>query len=297
MLRFSHYPDHMINWAMPSDLDRVDHHRASSEWVAGLWYAEDAKLLMVDAESRFSTNAGGSKLRMAKPSMEFDSQRHRLLGLLNGSPIFAVEEPADGEMHDLREVGFQLTDNELDIAATAAALTHWHRLEPYCPRCGGDTLVINGGIARHCRACGLDHFPRTDPAVIVAVIDDQDRLLLGGKPAWGNRVSVLAGFVETGESLEQTIHREIGEEVDISLSEVHYFGSQPWPFPRSLMLAFFARAIDTDINIDADEIGYADWYTRDQLTAKLEAGELALPGRSSIASRMIQAWRDREAPI
>jgi NAD+ diphosphatase len=287
----------MINWAMPSDLDRVDHHRASPEWVAGLWYAEDAKLLIVDAESRFSTNAGGSKLRMAKPSMEFDSQRHRLLGLLNGSPIFSVEEVANGEMHDLREVGFQLTDNELDIAATAAALTHWHRLEPHCPRCGGDTIVINGGVARHCLACGLDHFPRTDPAVIVAVVDAQDRLLLGGKSAWGNRVSVLAGFVETGESLEQAIHREIGEEVDISLSELHYFGSQPWPFPRSLMLAFFAQAIDTDINIDADEIGYADWYTREQLTAKLEAGELALPGRSSIASRMIQAWRDGEAPL
>jgi len=287
----------MINWAMPSDLDRVDHHRASPEWVAGLWYAEDAKLLIVDAESRFSTNAGGSKLRMAKPSMEFDSQRHRLLGLLNGSPIFAVEERADGEMHDLREVGFQLTDSELDIAATAAALTHWHRLEPRCPRCGGDTIVINGGIARHCLACGLDHFPRTDPAVIVAVIDDQDRLLLGGKSAWGNRVSVLAGFVETGESLEQAIHREIGEEVDITLSELHYYGSQPWPFPRSLMLAFFARAIDTDINIDDDEIGYADWYTRDRLSARLEAGELTLPGRSSIASRMIQAWRDGEAPI
>jgi NAD+ diphosphatase len=211
----------MINWAMASDLDRVDHHRGSAEWVAGLWYAEDAKLLTLDVESRFSTNAGGSKLRMTKPFMEFDSQRHRLLGLLNGSPIFAVEELADGEMHDLREVGFQLTDNERDIAATAAAVTQWHRLEPQCPRCGGATVVTNGGYTRHCRACGRDHFPRTDPAVIVAVVDDQDRLLLGGQPTWGNRVSVLAGFVETGESLEQAIHREIGEEVDISLTELH----------------------------------------------------------------------------
>ena len=297
MPRFSHYPDLMISWAMPSDLDRVDHHRASADWVAGLWHAEDAKLLTVDAESRFSTNAGGSKLRMTKPFEEFDSQRHWLLGLLNGSPIFTVEELADGEMHDLREVGFQLTDNELDIAAAAAALAHWHRLEPHCPRCGVPTIVINGGLARHCHACGLDHFPRTDPAVIVAVIDSEDRLLLGGKPEWGNRVSVLAGFVETGESLEQTIHREIGEEVDISLSELHYFGSQPWPFPRSLMLAFFGRAIGNTINIDADEIVHAEWYTRDELSAKLDAGELGLPGRSSIAARMIQAWCDGEAPL
>lgn len=287
----------MINWAMASDLDRVDHHRASADWVAGLWYAEDAKLLTVDAESRFSTNAGGSKLRMTKPFMEFDSQRHRLLGLLNGSPVFAVEELADGEMHDLREVGFQLTDNERDIAATAAAVTHWHRLEPRCPSCGGTTVVTNGGYARHCAACGRDHFPRTDPAVIVAVVDVQDRLLLGGQPTWGNRVSVLAGFVETGESLEQAIHREIGEEVDISLSDLHYFGSQPWPFPRSLMVAFFGRATGTNINIDAREIAHAEWYTRDQLSAKLDAGQLALPGRSSIASRMIQAWRDGAAPL
>lgn len=287
----------MINWAMASDLDRVDHHRESAEWVAGLWYAEDAKLLTLDAESRFSTNAGGSKLRLTKPFMEFDSQRHRLLGLLNGSPIFAVEELPDGEMHDLREVGFQLTDNERDIAATAAAVTHWHRLEPRCPNCGGATVVTNGGYARHCAACDRDHFPRTDPAVIVAVVDDQDRLLLGGQPTWGNRVSVLAGFVETGESLEQAIHREIGEEVDISLSELRYFGSQPWPFPRSLMVAFFGRATGTNINIDAREIAHAEWYTRDQLSAKLDSGQLGLPGRSSIASRMIQAWRDGANPL
>jgi NAD+ diphosphatase len=287
----------MINWAIASDLDRVDHHRASAEWVAELWRAEDAKLLKLDTESRFTTNAGGSKLRMTKPFVAYDSQRHRLLGLLNGSPIFAVETLTEGEVHDFREVGFQLTDNERDIAATAAAVTHWHRTEPHCPRCGRATVVTNGGFTRHCAACGQDHFPRTDPAVIVAVVDANDRLLLGGQPTWGNRVSVLAGFVESGESLEQAIHREIGEEVDISLSDLRYFGSQPWPFPRSLMVAFFARAMGTNINIDTREIAHAEWYTRDQLTSKLEAGVLGLPGPSSIAFRMIQTWRDNDAPL
>jgi NAD+ diphosphatase len=287
----------MIDWAIASDLDRVDHHRRSPEWVAGLWRDENAKLLKLDAESRFSTNAGGSKLRMTKPFVGYDSQRHLLLGLLNGEPIFAVETLTEGEVHDFREVGFQLADNERDIAATAAALTHWHRLEPQCPRCGGPTIVLNGGFVRHCEVCGQEHFPRTDPAVIVAVIDSDDRLLLGGQTAWGNRVSVLAGFVESGESLEQAIHREIGEEVDVSLSELRYFGSQPWPFPRSLMVAFFARAAGTTINVDADEIAYADWYTRDQLSAKLDAGKLGLPGKSSIAARMIQAWRTHQAPL
>ncbi|HEY5822607.1 MAG TPA: NAD(+) diphosphatase [Propionibacteriaceae bacterium] len=287
----------MINWATASDLDRVDHHRGSSDWVAGLWRSPDAKLLKLDDKSRFTTNAGGSKLRMTKPFVEFDSQRHRLLGLLNGAPIFAVEALTEGEVHDLREVGAQLSDNERDIAVAAAAIAHWHRMEPICPQCAGVTRVINGGFARHCDACDRDHFPRTDPAVIVAVVDSQDRLLLGGQEAWGNRVSVLAGFVEAGESLEQAIHREIGEEVDVTLSDVVYFGSQPWPFPRSLMLGFFARATSTDICVDADEIAFADWFTRDQLTAKLDAGELGLPGESSIAARLIQAWREGKGPL
>jgi NAD+ diphosphatase len=287
----------VINWAVASDLDRVDHHRNSTDWVAGLWRADDAKLLKLDGQARFTTNTGGSKLRMTRPFVEFDSQRHRLLGLLNGSPIFAVETLTEGEVHDLREVGFQLSDNERDIAAAAAAIVTWHQLEPKCPQCGGPTTVINGGFARHCAVCETDHFPRTDPAVIVAVVDDQDRLLLGGQPSWGNRVSVLAGFVEAGESLEQAIHREVGEEVDIDLGELAYFGSQPWPFPRSLMVGFFARARSTRICVDINEIAHAEWHTRDGLQAKLSSGELGLPGPSSIASRLIRTWLDGPTPL
>jgi NAD+ diphosphatase len=287
----------VINWAVASDLDRVDHHRNSVDWVAGLWRAEDAKLLKLDANARFTTNTGGSKLRMTRPFVEFDSQRHRLLGLLNGSPIFAVETLTEGEVHDLREVGFQLSDNERDIAAAAAAIVTWHQLEPKCPQCGGPTTVINGGFARHCAVCEIDHFPRTDPAVIVAVVDEADRLLLGGQPSWGNRVSVLAGFVESGESLEQAIHREVGEEVDIDLGELTYFGSQPWPFPRSLMVGFFARARSTRICVDLNEIAHAEWHTRDGLQAKLANGELGLPGPSSIAYRLVQTWLEGPTPL
>lgn len=291
------YPGPVINWAMASDLDRVHHHRASAEWVAGLWRSEDALLLKLDGQARFTTNTEGSKLRMTRPFVEFDLQRHRLLGLLNDSPIFAVEALTEGAVHDLREVGFQLSDNERDIAAAAAAIVSWHQLEPMCPQCGGPTRVINGGFARHCEICQRDHFPRTDPAVIVAVVDAEDRLLLGGQPTWGNRVSVLAGFVEAGESLEQAIHREIGEEVDVELAEVSYFGSQPWPFPRSLMVGFFARAATTRICVDVTEIAHAGWHTRDGLRALLDSGELGLPGRSSIASRLIQTWLDGPTPL
>lgn len=287
----------MINWAAASDLDRVDQHRVSTDWVAGLWRAEDAQLLKLDAQSRFTTHVGGSKLRMTRPFVTFDSQRHRLLGLLNGSPIFSVEALTEGEVHDFREVAGLLTDDERDIAATASALNQWHRAEPRCPGCGGETTVIRGGFGRHCPSCGHDHFPRTDPAVIVAVLDDSDRLLLGRQSTWPDkRVSILAGFVETGESLEQAIHREIGEEVDIALSTVRYFGSQPWPFPRSLMLGFSARASSTQISVDGDEIESAAWYTRDEVHSLVASGELGLPGASSIAHRMINAWLDDDLP-
>lgn len=282
---------------MASDLDRVDHHRRSADWVANLWRADDAKLLKLDDRSRLTTNVGGSKLRMTKPFVEYDSQRHRLLGMLHGSPIFAVQALTEGEVHDFRDIGFQLTDNERDIAASAAAVANWHRAEPHCARCGGNTHVINGGFARHCDSCGAEHFPRTDPAVIVGVLDDADRLLLGGQPSWGNRVSVLAGFVEVGESLEQAIHREIAEEADITIAETRYFGSQPWPFPRSLMVGFFARAASTAICIDADELEHADWMSRDDVRAAVAADGLSLPGASSIASRMIAAWLDGEPDL
>jgi NAD+ diphosphatase len=287
----------VTTWVTASELDRVDHHRRSTDWVAGLWRAPDARLLKLDANGRFTTNPGGTRLRMVKPFVAFDSQRHRLLGLLNGAPIFAVEALTEGEVHDLREVGGLLSAAELDIAAAATAVTNWHRMEQICPRCGNATTVINGGFARHCTSCAEDHFPRTDPAVIVAVVDEDDRLLLGGQAHWGNRVSVLAGFVEAGESVEQAIHREIAEEVDVALDELHYFGSQPWPFPRSLMLGYFARATSTAINVDTDEISHAAWYSRDELTAALESEQLGLPGASSIASRLIATWREGLDPF
>lgn len=280
----------MLNWALASDLDRVDHHRRSPDWVASLWRSADAKLLKLDQQARFTTRKGGSRLRMTTPFVEYDSQRHRLLGMLRGSPIFAVEAVTEGEIHDFREIAFKLDDNEREIAATASAVLHWHQAERFCGRCGAETRVINGGFARHCDACAIDHFPRTDPAVIVGVLDPADRLLLGGQPNWGNRVSVLAGFVEAGESLEQAIHREIGEEADITIGATKYFGSQPWPFPRSLMVGYFARATSTAISVDTEELAHAAWMSREEVLAGVESGEIGLPGASSIASRLIQAW-------
>ncbi|MGI3781989.1 MAG: NADH pyrophosphatase zinc ribbon domain-containing protein, partial [Janthinobacterium lividum] len=151
-------------WSVNSSLDRAGHHRRSPEWVAELWRSPQAKLLRLDDDVSFTVQADGS-LRFLEPAGDHDPQRHRLLGLVEGAPVFAVQtalDPeVDGPVSSLREVGGSLSDVERDIAAAATALERWHRLEPICPRCGGETLVTDGGFARHCARCDEQHFPRT----------------------------------------------------------------------------------------------------------------------------------------
>lgn len=286
------------SWAAAGRLDRADEHRGNPEWVRALWYADDARLVKITAESQLAVNKDGTRLLATKPFVEYDAQRHILLGLVDDAPWFAVEAVLDTPVRTLRELGDVLSPLDQEIAVVTTAVTNWHRTAPMCAACGHPTEVANGGFVRICRRCGREHFPRTDPAVIVAVVDDADRLLLARSGAWAEgRVSVLAGFVEAGESFEQAVHREIGEESDLRLSELQYFGSQPWPFPRSIMVGFFARAETTEISIDDDEIVYADWFTRDRLDLDLAAGTLTLPGRASIAHRLITAWRDGAHPL
>lgn len=280
------------HWTAPSALDRVDEHRCTPDWVAGLWSADDAQLLKVAEEGRFTTDEAGAALRTTKPFVRYDPQRHFLLGLVDGAPIWVVRAVVDGPTHSLRQVGARLNDTERDIAAAAVALTHWHALDPHCPACGARTTVGRGGFNRTCTVCHRESFPRTDAAVIVAIRDAQDRLFLAAQGSWGaNRRSVLAGFVEAGESLEQAVHREIAEEADLTLTDVRYFGSQPWPFPRSLMVGFSARAVSADFFVDGKELVAADWYSRAHLTAAVADGSLTLPPDSSIARRLVEAWR------
>lgn len=276
-------------------MDRVDEHRCKPEWVAGLWAADDARLLKVADQGRFTTNVVGDKLRLTKPFVQYDPQRHFLLGQIDGAPVWVVRAIVDGPTYSLREVGAQLSDTERDIAAAAVALTHWHALDPRCPFCGSETAVGRGGFNRTCLACGREIFPRTDAAVIVAIRDPRDRIFLAASGQWGGTMrSVLAGFVEAGESLEQAVHREIGEEADLTLTDLRYFGSQPWPMPRSLMVGFSARAVSAEYFIDGDELVAADWYSRTEFDAAVADGSLTLPGESSIARRMVDAWRAGE---
>lgn len=213
------------------------------------------------------------------------------LGRAAGRNWFAAPAPAAAKVVGLRDLGPALDGWALELAVCAAALASWHEREPCCSRCGAPTTPMLAGWARACPACGGQHFPRTDPAVIVAIIDAHDRLLLGHQSSWPpGRMSVLAGFVEAGESAEQAVHREVAEEAGVLLTDVRYVASQPWPFPRSLMLGFQARTHTERITVDGVEIVEAGFFTRGDVRAGVADGTLGLPGAASIAYRLIHDW-------
>ena len=277
-------------WNRGSLLDRVEAERSDPDWIAAQW--EHASVLPIDGSGQVACTADRAALRPAAAAGAYDPERCWLLGRLDEKIWFTtvVDTAELGESDTLRGLNAKLSDGERDLATAAIAIGHWHRLDPRCPHCGEPTVVINGGFARQCPEPRI-LFPRSDPAVIVAVLDEQGRILLGHQTVWDTgRVSTFAGFVEAGESLEQAVHREMAEETGLRLSEVTYFGSQPWPFPRSLMVGFAARAAGVDQHVDGVEIEYADWFTPAELAEAVRSGQRAIPGRGTIARRLIDAW-------
>jgi NAD+ diphosphatase len=197
----------------------------------------------------------------------------------------------DGEWLSLRDVAGELSAQDTGLFVEAAAISNWHLTHTHCPRCGQRTEIEEGGWVRRCPADGSQHFPRTDPAIIVSVIDEDDRLLLGRNSAWpASRYSTLAGFVEPGESLEAAVVREVEEESGVVVHSPTYLGSQPWPFPASLMIGFTAVATDTASVPDGVEILETRWFSRDELAAALEADEVQVAGSISIARALIEHW-------
>ncbi|MEV7972581.1 NAD(+) diphosphatase [Cellulomonas sp. NPDC089187] len=206
--------------------------------------------------------------------------------------------PAGTTWTPLREIGATLSARDAGLATAAVALYEWHVRHPRCPRCGAVTYTVQSGWVRRCVADGTEHYPRTDPAVIMAVVDEQDRLLLANSAAWpARRFSTLAGFVEPGESVEHAIRREVREESSVVVGEVHYRGSQPWPFPASLMLGFRAQALTSEIAVDGDELAEARWFTRAELQRAVTVGEVVLPPSTSIARALIEDWFGSELPV
>ena len=294
-----------------SPLDRVSQLRDDEAAVAALLAAEAALFVPVwRSRSLMRGVAEGAPeavllTRQAAEAVRMAGGPWALLGLWEGRPVFAVdcsgaEDPlpllpeAMGEFADLRAVAGLLPPGEASVLAHARGLMHWRVRHRFCGVCGATCEPRSAGNAMVCSACGAQHFPRTDPAVIMLVTDGE-RALLGHSTRFPNSTmySTLAGFVEPGESLEEAVRREVLEETGVRVGEVHYHSSQPWPFPASIMLGFHAEALSHDITIDPAELADARWFTRAQLRdpgAGGGAGGFSLPRPDSIARRLIEDW-------
>ena len=286
--------------------DRIAERRTDTAWLDAAWQQPSTRVLVVSAAGTVATvdSPSGPVLALLQPSDAPPAGIRVLLGEDSGSVYFALlaetDEAFDG-WRDLRDLGPLLTDLDVGLLTAAVALQAWHQRHVHCPRCGAVTEVIKAGWTRRCTKDGSEHFPRTDPAVIMLVHDGAGRCVLARGPQWpAGRMSVLAGFVEAGESAEAAVVREVGEEVGIAIRDVRYVASQPHPFPASLMLGFTARVDgDPTLRIDHDEIVEADWFTRAEIRATGEWGAEAdgegpglrgLPGTMSIARQLINAW-------
>ena len=209
--------------------------------------------------------------------------------------VGVVGEPSDrletSRWRTLREVGALLPDRDAGLFATMLGLANWHASHTHCPRCGAPTEPDQSGWIRRCTQDGSEHYPRTDLAVIMAVTDPDDRLLLARSPNWPEgRLSLLAGFVEPGESLDAAVAREVLEEVGVVVDQVRYLGNQPWPFPSSLMVGFTSRAVDPTLHLDMEEIVEAVWVSRAELREMVLAGRFGISPTVSIARRIIEHW-------
>ncbi|HET6160751.1 MAG TPA: NAD(+) diphosphatase [Dongiaceae bacterium] len=201
-----------------------------------------------------------------------------------------------GPVVDLRTIGPLLPQRDASLSALARGMAYWHERHSFCGKCGAPTVSEQAGHQRRCSnpACDSIYFPRIDPAVIMRV-EYGDRVLLARQASWAPGMqSVLAGFVELGEMLEDSVRREVMEEVGLTLSEVRYFASQPWPFPASLMVGFVATAADDKIKVNKEELETARWFTREELLNSPENDVLRLSRRDSISRVLIEDWIRRE---
>ncbi|AVP69490.1 NAD(+) diphosphatase [Rhodococcus hoagii] len=280
-------------------LDRAEELRADTDALRAGW--ANAFLLRVNPRGQVRVADGELVLEPASTLGDEPANDAVFLGLHGTRHVWAVRVPAmTGELGDLRMLGHRLDESSAGLLTTAVALLNWHDHAGYSAIDGAATEPTMSGWSRISSSTGHEEFPRTDPAVICLVHDGADRVLLARQPVWPPRMfSVLAGFVEAGESLETCVVREIREEVGLDVHDVRYLGSQPWPFPRSVMIGFSAVGDPAAPLEFADgEIAEAHWFTREQIRSALDAGdwtsrsdaELLLPGSISIARVMIESW-------
>ena len=288
--------------SQPSRIDRASHLRETPATLDLLW--SKAQILHI-AQGRIGAEGYLEADRVAAliASGEFKEGSRYFLGLdaVTGDPYFAwdtqwsvakTDDETNVGFTTLREVGAALSDIDVELALHGVALSNWHRAHPCCAKCGAPTRVDLGGAVRVCDIDKSQHHPRTDGAVIVLIRDNDDRILLGHQPIWPEgRFSCFAGFLEPGETFEQCVAREVFEESGVSVREINYLGSQPWPFPASIMISFDAITdFPESARPDGTEITEVKWFTRDQLRAEANAGTLLLPPTISVARKMIERW-------
>jgi NAD+ diphosphatase len=287
-----------------AEVDRATARRSDTEWLAAAWANPGTRVVVVeDGRALVRSGPGIEELVFVSPGEAPEGVRF-LLGVAADETVYfgvagplpraeaGADLPADARPVSLREAGPHLSDRDVGLMTHAVGLANWHAVHTHCPRCGAVTVPEQAGHSRRCPVDGSEHFPRLDPAVIMLVTDPDDRCLLARNAQWPERrISILAGFVEPGESAEQAVAREVLEETGIFVASARYVGSQPWPMPHSLMLGFRARATGSlQIVVDSDEIAEARWFSRDELRDSIDSGEIKLPPPVSIAHRIIESW-------
>jgi NAD+ diphosphatase len=291
-------------------VDRAGEHRTDQAWLDAAWGR--ARVLLVSDESTTPVFQDGATVRLALagPDDVAAGADRWFLGVADEVPYFAVLSDAHPDWLNIRQLGVAGDPLELDLLVTSVGLTQWHLRHDHCARCGAKTEIQQAGWTRRCPVDNSDHFPRTDPAVIMLVHDGGDRCLLGRGAIWPpGRYSTLAGFVEPGESLESAVIREVFEEAGVVIDDVRYVASQPWPFPSSLMLGFTAHADGASVvRPDKIEMAEAGWFTREQVRQAADwtdadqhpgDGEgvlYAIPPKLSISRFLIDSWLEGLVP-
>jgi len=288
-------------------VDRSGELRTKPDELAKLW--KSARILhFASGKFRVKENneldfQSAEQITQLRKDAKFADGEELFLGIDNGISYFAwCSDAMDFESFEtlenyqtLRTLGDFLPQLEMGLAIHSQAIANWHHTHQFCARCGAPTLSANGGSLRKCSTDGSEHYPRTDGAVIVLVKDEKDRVLLGRQKIWPEkRFSCFAGFVEPGESFEQTVIREVFEESAIRADEITYLGSQPWPFPASIMISFSALATNpAAAKADGEEIEEIIWLTREQMREAIADKSLTLPPSMSVARKMIEFWYEK----
>jgi NAD+ diphosphatase len=290
-------------------IDRVSDSRPDAEWLSAKLENEATCFIPVWNLKNLLTDESVPRPVYLSPGdaqdLLHEAESMILLGVTPERTYFAIGLSSDedsppsglarlGQFRDLRWIASTLDERDIALLAYAQAMTYWHCRHQYCGDCGSPTQSLEGGSLRVCinDQCEQQHFPRTDPAIIV-LITCGERCLLGRKSWWPEAMySNVSGFVEPGESLEDALVREVHEEVGVEVVEMTYHSSQPWPFPSSLMLGFTAVAASETIRIDEDELEDAAWFSREEMRSRLQQGTLRLPMPVSISFRLIEEWFD-----